>query len=139
MEDGMCASSFALILKDKNIAHAFILLQISNARHVCAEHLNDLFRFQLMQTAIMSGSLHYALVRADTVQHVVEPFPPPPEVAFDSQLRAGVRHHPHRPSRSVGHRPGSANGKNLGGSGCFIALTERAERRVSLEGLDTER
>src|SRR5664280_898651 len=103
MEYGMCASSFAMILKDKNIAHAFILLQISNARHVRAENLQDLSRFQLMQTAIMPGSLHNDLVRADAVHQIVESFPPPPEVAFDSQLRVGVRHHPHRPSRSVGH------------------------------------
>src|SRR5271157_2184687 len=103
MEDGVCAGSFAMILKDKNISHALILLQISNTRYVRAENLHDLSRFQLMQTAIMSGSLHYDLVRADAVHQVVEPFPPPPEVAFDSQLRVGVRHHPHRPSRSVGH------------------------------------
>src|SRR5271157_1601315 len=103
MKDGMCASSFAMIFKDENIAHAFILLQISNTRHVCTENLHDLSPFQLMQVAIMSGSLHYNLVRADAVHQVVDPFPPPSEVTFDPQLWVGVRHHPHRPSRSVGH------------------------------------
>ena len=58
----MCASSFAMVLKDKNLAHAFILLQISSARHVRADNLQDLSRFQLMQAAIMPGSLHYDLV-----------------------------------------------------------------------------
>src|ERR1039458_2936939 len=84
----------------------------------------------------MSRCLRNDLVRPHTVHQIVQRFGTSSQWAFYPQPRAGIRHHPYRPSRPVRRRARISDGEDFWRRRGLVAIAEWAEARVPCEFLE---
>src|SRR3979411_2092395 len=126
-----CSSRFSMILEDQDVLEAAIFLEVKNPIAKCPQHVFDPSRRQCRQGGVVVGRFNDDLMSADAIHLVKHSLGLLVQVAFDSQRRKFVGHHPYGPTGSV-FRPGSAVcvwpiGQNLGWSFVLVTVIKRAK------------
>src|ERR1019366_8710170 len=138
MTNGVRTGSLTVVLEDQHVAHTLIALKIEDASYVGSDDVRDFLDFQLVQATVVSRCLRNDLVRPHPVHQIVQRFGTSSQVAFYPQPRAGIRHHPYRPSRPVRRRARISDGEDFRRRRGLVALAEWAEACVPCEFLEVK-
>src|SRR5208283_199906 len=123
MFDGS-ASGLAMILENKNVAEALVILKVEHAVAIGPEDVfNGLLR-KLRKGGLMLRRLDNDFVRADAVHLVEQALALAVEFAFDAQCRKPIGDHANVPARSVRASAVAAIGQDFGRGLQFISRTK---------------
>src|ERR1035438_10379466 len=127
---------FTVILEQQNVLKSPILLQIENAIAKRPQHILNLFRRKRSQGSSVVGRLNHNFVSANPVHLVEHSLGLLVQVAFNTESRKLIRHHPHRPAWSILLRSVAIIARsireNLRRRLRLIAITKRAESALNL-------
>src|SRR5580698_1390968 len=95
------AGSFAVVLENKNVFEAAVLLEIQNAVAEGPKHVFNALGRQSGQGGIVVGGFNDDLMRAHAIHPVEHALGLAVQTAFNAERRKFVGHHSHRPPRRI--------------------------------------